>query len=128
VNDSLKAGLSIELEYTVTDEMAPAHIPAKILSTPSMVGLIERTCFACTRPHLDPNETTVGTHVCVSHSGPARSGEKVQVRVTLSGIAKRRLSFDTVVIAAAGTISTGTHERAVVDLDRMRQRSENTAR
>lgn len=120
MKDSLKAGPTLELSHTVTDEMSPPHIPAKILSTPSMVGLIERTCFACVQPHLEPNETTVGTHICVSHTGPARSGESVKVRVTLREINKRRLTFDVEVASGAGTISTGTHERAVVDLERMR--------
>ncbi len=85
-----------------------------------MIGLIEGTCYACAQQHLDEGETTVGTHVCVSHTGPARSGETVQVRVALREVNKRRLTFETEVVAAAGTISTGTHERAVVNLDRMR--------
>ena len=128
MKDSLKAGLSLELAHTVTDDMSPPHIPAKILSTPSMVGLIERTCFACIQPHLDANETTVGTHICVSHTGPARSGESVTVRATLREINKRRLTFDVEVSAPAGSISTGTHQRAVVDLDRVRGRSADAPR
>ena len=122
MKDTLEPGLSLELSHAVTDAMAPAHIPVKILSTPSMIGLIEQTCYACAQAHLDDGETTVGTHVCVSHTGPARSGETIQVRVELREMNKRRLKFDVEVSAAAGTISSGTHERAVVDLDRMRGR------
>ncbi len=99
--------------------MAPPHLPVKVLSTPSMIGLIEGTCLQCAQPHLDENETTVGTHVNVSHTGPARVGEEVRVSVSLKEIDKRRLRFDVEVAAPQGTISSGTHERAVVDLQRM---------
>lgn len=43
MKDSLKVGLSGEHTYVVTDDMSPPHIPAKVLSTPSMIGLIEGT-------------------------------------------------------------------------------------
>lgn len=122
MKDTLAPGLEVELSHAVTDAMAPPHLPVKVLSTPSMISLIEGTCFTLTQSHLDDGETTVGTHVCVSHTGPARSGETVRVHAKLRDINKRRLTFDIEVTAAGGTISTGTHERAVVTLDRMRGR------
>ncbi len=123
MKDTLKPGLLLEHSHSVTDAMSPAHIPVKVLSTPSMVQLIEATCFACVQPHLDANESTVGTHICVSHAAAARSGETVTVKVALREINKRRLKFDVEVTGPAVTISSGTHERAVIDLDRMRGRT-----
>ena len=123
MKDSLKPGLNLEHSHAVTDAMAPAHIPIKVLSTPSMVQLIEATCYSCVQPHLDEHESTVGTHVCVSHVGPARSGETVTIKAVLNEINKRRLTFEVEVAAPSGVISTGSHERAVVDLERMRARS-----
>jgi fluoroacetyl-CoA thioesterase len=119
VKDTLKPGLELEMTYEVTADMAPPHLPVKVLSTPSMIGLMEGTCLQCVQPHLDDNETTVGTHVNVSHTGPARVGEEVRVTGRLREITKRRLLFDVKVTAPQGDISTGTHERAVVDLSRM---------
>jgi fluoroacetyl-CoA thioesterase len=119
VKDSLQPGLTAETTHTVTEDMAPPHLPVKVLSTPSMIGLIERTCFACAQPHLDATETTVGTHVNVSHTGAVRAGEPVTVKSRLSAINKRRLTFETEVIGPRGPVSTGTHERAVVDFTRM---------
>lgn len=119
MKDSLQPGLELEMAYEVQADMAPPHLPVKVLSTPSMISLIEGTCLQCAQPHLDDNETTVGTHVNVSHTGPARLGEEVRVSVTLKEMNKRRLLFDVQVAAPQGTISSGTHERAVVDLARM---------
>jgi fluoroacetyl-CoA thioesterase len=88
-----------------------------------MVRMIEGTCYACVQPHLDETESTVGTHICVSHEGPASSGETVTIKATLREIKKRRLTFDVEVATSTGVISRGTHERAVIDLERMRAKA-----
>lgn len=119
MKDSLAVGIEKTMEHEVTDDMAPGHLPMKVLSTPSMIQLIEMTCLHCAQPHLDDGETTVGTHVNVSHQGKAMSGESVSIDVKLTEITKRRLTFDINVNAPSGLISTGTHQRAVIDLSRM---------
>ncbi|MDX1383071.1 MAG: thioesterase family protein [Thermoanaerobaculia bacterium] len=118
MKDSLTSGLDMSRTYVVEDEMSPPHLPVKVLSTPAMVGLIEGTCLEGVAPHLDAGETTVGTHISVSHTGPAMSGEEVVVDATLEAIEKRRLRFAVEVRSPRGAISTGTHERAVVDASR----------
>ena len=118
MKDSLAVGLSSRDTVVVTQDMSPPHLPAKVLSTPSMVGLIEAACLAAAQPHLDEGQTTVGTHVNVSHTGPAMAGEEVSVFVELEEIVKRRLRFSVEVSSPRESISTGTHERAVVDLSR----------
>ena len=87
-----------------------------VISTPSMIGLIEGTCLQCAQPHLDATETTVGTHVNVSHSAAAYNGEEITVKSRLKEINKRRLLFEIEVLSPRGPISSGTHERAVIDL------------
>lgn len=119
MKDSLTVGIENTMEHVVTDDMSPAHLPMKVLSTPSMIQLMEMTCLHCAQPHLDDGETTVGTHVNVSHQGKAMSGETISISVSLKEITKRRLLFAIDVNAPSGLISTGTHERAVLDLSRM---------
>lgn len=118
VRETLTPGVEHRASYEVSADMAPAHLPTAVLSTPSMIQLIEQTCLVAVQPHLDDGETTVGTHVCVGHTGPAVVGETVDVSCRLTGVQRRRLTFDIEVEAAAQTISTGTHERAVIDLNR----------
>ena len=98
--------------------MKPGHLPVAVLSTPSMIQLIEGTCLLTVQPHLDDSEVTVGTHVCVSHAGAAMAGQEVVVSCTLTTIERRRLTFDVRVEAPAGVISEGTHQRAVIDASR----------
>jgi len=117
---SLAVGLTHEAAYEVDRDQVAPHLPRPVLATPTMIGLIEHTCAAATMTHLDDGETTVGTHVCVSHEGPASPGEQVVVRCRLARIDRRRLTFDVEVDSPRATISRGTHERAVVDLARYR--------
>jgi fluoroacetyl-CoA thioesterase len=118
MRDTLAAGIEDRASYEVTADMTPAHLPRAVLSTPSMIQLIEQTCLLSVQPHLDDGETTVGTHVCVSHTGPAAVGESVTISCQLTGVERRRLTFDVEVSGPTQTISTGTHERAVIDLNR----------
>ena len=99
VRDSLTAGIEHRATYDVSADMAPAHLPRAVLSTPSMIQLIEQTCLVAVQPHLDDGETTVGTHVCVSHTGPAAVGETVSVSCRLTDVQRRRLTFDVEVAA-----------------------------
>jgi fluoroacetyl-CoA thioesterase len=119
MKETLVVGITYESTHTVTKEMSPPHLPMVVLSTPTMVGMIEGTCMSSLEGHLDTGELTVGTHVCVSHEGAVREGEEFVIRSTLSGIERRRLTFDVEVQGPRGSVSRGTHERAVVDATRM---------
>jgi fluoroacetyl-CoA thioesterase len=118
MKESLAPGLTLEARYAVTSAMAPPHLPVEVLGTPSMIQLIEATCLQAAAGHLDDGETTVGTHVCVSHSGPAMAGEEVVVSCRLDTVERRRLTFTVEVRSPRATISDGTHQRAVVDSSR----------
>lgn len=117
--DNDNAGLTLEATYTVTPDMRPPHIEG-ILSTSRMIALMEDTCLAAVHPLLGEGQTTVGTRVDVTHVGTARAGEEVTVRIRLERVTQRRLlSFEIEVEAPDGVISTGTHQRLVVDRSRL---------
>lgn len=117
-SDVLSAGLTREATYLVTPDMRPPHVDG-ILSTSRMISLIEDTCLDLVHPLLDGGQTSVGTRVDVTHVGTAWAGEEVTIRVTLTKVTQRRLlSFETEVEAPAGIISSGTHQRLVLDRSR----------
>lgn len=112
--EALTPGLTREATYEVTSEMSPPHV-AGILATSRMIALAEDTCLAVVQPLLAAGQTTVGTHVDMSHVGTALAGEEVTVRIRLTKITQRRLlRFEVEVSAPAGVISTGTHQRLIV--------------
>lgn len=119
MKDSLTAGVEGRTRHTVTAAMSPPHLPRVVLSTPMMIQLIEMTCLHAAQEHLDDGETTVGTHVCVSHEAPVLEGEEFDIAGRLTEVNRRRLTFEVEVTGPRGVVGRGTHERAVVSLDRM---------
>jgi len=116
--DTLSAGLTRTATYDVTADMSPPHVDG-ILSTSSMIRLMEDTCLALVQPLLGDGMTTVGTRVDVTHVGTAWTGEEVTIHVRLVKVTQRRLlSFAVEIAAPAGIISTGDHQRLVVDRSR----------
>ena len=114
MKNTLVPGVRGSARHLVTPDMSPAHLPSKVLSTPSMIQLIEMTCLTAAQEHLDDNETTVGIHVCVSHSASVPAGEEIEIAYELAEVDRRRLVFATTVTAGEKTVSEGTHQRFVV--------------
>lgn len=114
MKDTLTVGLTHTASYLVTDDMSPPHLPTKVLSTPDMIRLIEGTCLESAQAHLVEGQTTVGIHVCVSHSASVDAGDEVAVSCEVTEIDRKRLVFTTTVSSGAKTVSEGTHQRFVV--------------
>ncbi|MGX7828035.1 thioesterase family protein [Actinokineospora sp. 24-640] len=86
-----------------------------VLSTPSILGLMEQTCVETLAATLEPGQMTVGAAVTMSHEAPSKLGEAVTYGVEIE---RRGKSIDVVftVSNADGTVvSRGTHKRAVID-------------
>ena len=114
MKQSLVVGVAGQHAQVVTDDMSPPHLPTKVLSTPSMVQLIEMTCLRTIQEHLDDGETTVGIHVCVSHSAAAPSGQTVTIGCEITEVDRRRIVLATTVTCDDKLVSEGTHQRFVV--------------
>jgi fluoroacetyl-CoA thioesterase len=110
------------MTITTTPEMGITHLGPDVpsmYSTPSMVSLIEMTCVQLITRYVDEGEQSVGTRIDVKHMAPTVIGKKVTARVTLRELKGRRLAFDAAVENEDGVrIGEGTHERAVIDINR----------
>ena len=113
---SLPLGATAEVELIVGDEhLAPDR---GVLSTPRMIGLMEQASSRAVGPHIPSGWTTVGTEVCVRHLAATLPGERVRSVAKLIEARGRRLRFSVEAYNARGKIGEGTHERAVVHLER----------
>ena len=86
----------------------------EVFSTPSMIALMEQTCYNCVQPHLDEGLTTVGTLVNIEHISATPVGMTVTAECTLRKIDSRRLVFEVTASDEKGTVGKGTHERFIV--------------
>lgn len=119
MKDTLQPGVSRTMDVEVTADLSPPHLaPIIVLSTPSMIRLMEEASLEAAQPHLDANETSVGTHVNVSHQAAAGEGETVRVEAEVIDVSRRRITFAVAVRAGTRVIGEGTHERAVIDTSR----------
>lgn len=89
-----------------------------VFATPAMIALMEAAAAAAVAPALAPGETTVGTAVNVRHTAATPMGLRVTARAVLTAVAGRRLEFRVEAWDERESIGVGSHERAVVSLDR----------
>jgi fluoroacetyl-CoA thioesterase len=90
-------------------------IPVKVLSTPGMIGMMERCSAMLAFEHLPEGEATVGFEVCIKHVGAAGEGARCTVTSKLREVADgRKWRFDVEVREGDRVLGVGTHERRVV--------------
>lgn len=116
---SLEQGIEAAHEFEADGRLltdVAGSLPQKVLSTPGMISMMERTAAMLVRPRLADGEATVGFEVCVKHVGAALEGARCTARAKLTDIVDgRKLRFDVEVVAEGGrTIGVGTHERRIV--------------
>lgn len=86
-----------------------------VYASARMIGFIEATCAALMAEHLGPDETSVGVRFELSHEAATPIGMTVHVVVRLVEIDRRRCVFAVEGRDAVDRITTGRHERFVVD-------------
>jgi predicted thioesterase len=107
-------------EFTVDGRLVTdvgGTIGRSVLSTPGMIGMMERCAAMLAFPKLPEGRATVGFEVCIKHVGAAMEGATCTSHATLREIADgRKLRFDVEVREGDRTLGVGTHERRVVEV------------
>jgi predicted thioesterase len=116
----LEPGLERVDEFAVEGRLITdvgGTIGVRVLSTPGMVGMMERTSSVLAYENLPDGKATVGFEICIKHVAAAAEGAECVVRSTLREVADgRKLRFDVEVTEGERTIGVGTHERRVIDV------------
>ena len=87
---------------------------ARVLSTPQMIGLMERVSRDLLFDMLEEGKDSVGTVVNVKHLGAAPMGTKVTFRAKLIALEGRRATFDVEAFDDHEKIGEGQHERFII--------------
>jgi fluoroacetyl-CoA thioesterase len=124
MKEGLVPGLRYTRTYVTTLDMRAQQLASDVLSTPSMIGMMERTSVELATPYLEDHEQTVGTHVDVRHRAPTRIGQTVVVTAELLECEGNKLRFSVTALNDAGVkIGEGTHRRAVINTNQFAQKS-----
>jgi predicted thioesterase len=98
------------------------HRGARVLGTPWMILWMERTSRDAVKPLLPEGWDTVGTLVNVRHLAAAPMGVEVVFEARVMEQNGKRLLFQVSATWGAITIGEGTHERAMIDVERFAAR------
>lgn len=88
-----------------------------VLSTPSVLQLIEETAMDALAAHLRPDQSSVGSRAEIVHLRPTLVDRDVAATVWIREIDRRRYLFDVEVRDDLEVVAYGTHERFIVDAD-----------
>ena len=117
---SLEPGIERVDEFTVEGSLLTdvgGTIGVKVLSTPGMIGMMERCALILSSEELGDGQATVGFEVCIKHVAAALEGSACTVHARLDEVVDgRKLRFAVEVKEGERTIGVGTHQRRVVDV------------
>ncbi|NPV57728.1 MAG: thioesterase family protein [Anaerolineae bacterium] len=122
----LEPGLTHEIHITVQEsETARASggetLPL-VLSTPRLIGYLERTCHLGILPHLSAGQSSVGVVVNVRHLAATPVGMRARFHAELLEVDRRRLTFKVEAWDEVEKIAEGVHERFIIDQARFDER------
>ncbi len=125
---ALEVGHTGEVRATVEAAMLASAVGSgslDVLATPWLVALLERAACAAVEGRLgDAGQTSVGVRIDVRHLAPTPVGMDVRAHAELVEVDGRRLVFRVEAFDSRERIGEGSHERAVVDANRLQARAD----
>ena len=114
----------VEMQHCI--EFATDGMPA-VLSTPNLIGILERTARQAISPFLDTNERSVGVEIELRHLAPSPLGARVTATARVTGTSGRFVDFQIEARDEHDLILRGVHKRAVVRVASLQQRLKSKA-
>ena len=119
--DKFQPNQSAESDFEITKDLTTNRMGregADVLSTPSLLHLMEVTSIKASEAYLPEGYTTVGFAVDrLRHLAPTPLGETVHVKSVLTDVDKNRLTYSIDAFEGEKKIGLATHRRAVVPID-----------
>jgi len=115
-----KIGTAGELRFAVAQEhvidFATDGMPA-VLSTPRLIGLLERTAREALYPFLESSERTVGMEIEIRHLAPTPLGANVTCSARVIAAEGTTVTFHVEARDEHEIIARGIHKRGVIRVE-----------
>lgn len=124
---SIEIGLKGRAETVVVPENTAAAVGSglvPVFATPSMIALMEQAASSSLLPFLSDGQGSVGIHIDVTHESATPIGLKIWAETEVIQVNGKQISFAVSAYDEAGLIGRGTHERAIITVDRFLAKTE----
>ncbi|MFW9924572.1 MAG: thioesterase family protein [Candidatus Thorarchaeota archaeon] len=121
----LPVGTTRTENYTVEEKHIADFLGSgkvAVLSTPSMILMMEHTAMLHAQEFLPEGWITVGTRVDIRHLKSSRIGSTIVVNVTLKEVDGKRLVYEVEAFDGEDKIGDGNHERFIVNKEKFMSR------
>lgn len=89
-----------------------------VMSSMTLMTLLEQASIAAIAPHLGPEDMTVGAHMSMDHLAPTPEGFTVTAEATVAEVKGPKMVFKVTAFDGAGKIAEATHIRFLVNKSR----------
>ena len=96
-------------------DFATDGMPA-VLSTPNLIGLLERTARKALEPFLEADERSVGIEIELRHLAPTPLGQQITCIARVIHVDGTKVGFQIEARDPHGLIARGLHKRAVIQV------------
>ena len=118
--------LAIPTDMKHAVEFAGDGMPA-VVSTPHLVGFLERTARQTIASHLDADERSVGIELDIRHLAPTPVGQTIHCRAQVIAVEDRKITFQIEARDQHEVILRGLHKRAVIRTESFSRRVKEKA-
>ncbi|TAL02192.1 MAG: hypothetical protein EPO07_07630 [Verrucomicrobia bacterium] len=120
MKSSPKIGTTGETTFVVEAkhciEFATDGMPA-VLSTPNLIGILERTARQAIAPFLEASERSVGVEIELRHLAPSPLGAEVTAVARVISTDGRFVNYQIEAREGNELIARGVHKRAVIHME-----------
>jgi fluoroacetyl-CoA thioesterase len=122
--------IPVGLRGTYAITVKPEHLASQfkdailppVLATPIMILVMENAALNTIRDYLEPDEAAVGTKVNIKHLAATPVGQRVVAEAEVIKVDGRRIEFKVSARDETEQIGSGTHQRMIVNLGRLKSR------
>ena len=135
IRDEPEPGATAEAAFVVRDSdlasaLSEGHRNSfpPVFATARMVALMELAAARILAPLLEQGELSVGVLVHIAHTAATPPGATVTAHARYTGREGKKYNFEIVARDDGGEIGRGTHQRAVIQTERLLEGSRRRVR
>lgn len=127
MKDNLRIGLVDRAEFEITEQMLAKNVgsgDAEVLATPVLLNMMEVLCAKMIAQNQEDEAfTSVGALANLTHVAPTPLGMKVNLKATVIGLDRKKVTFRIEARDEIELVSIGIHERVILNRKKFEEKA-----